>query len=414
LVCSIGPRINGKKADKTTFKARMDWFNEHEHELEKLVYAMKEDQRYAKAGFKDFVEQYACEEPMKAQSLLRVYREWQKNPDLVTGVISMQDAVCSGLGIQALVLHDERMLRELGYIYAKEPSDMYSSACELLGLDPAKDRTLLKVVMVPLMYSGMKTGIDQLGAPEFFEMKKTLEDTFYTWKTLFRVSKLWKKDWEVLRWFLPDGARTQVLVKKEMEARGRVFNKAFTIKYTLRGVPNKDACKSLWPNLIHSIDAFLAREMQTLCSYDPEKKKLIVDYLNGKIKRKGSISRGLLINNPELKEILEIAEDSGYYSAHIMDLVDEGNIHNVPREFLEDLIKVLPDKPFPITRIHDCFGAHPNHGPKVRELYRYCMFNLYNSNVLPFICAQLGIKIPALPKSSRVAKAILEGEYALI
>lgn len=413
LVCSIGPRIDGHKADKTTFEARFKWFNEHEHELEKFVYAMKDDERYAKNGFAQFTEQYACEEPMKAQSLLKVWRDLQKNPTMKSGVISMQDAVCSGLGIQALVLHDERMLKELGYIYAKEPSDMYSSACELLGLDPAKDRTLLKVIMVPLMYSGMLTGIEQLGAEEFFKMKKVLEDNFFTWKTLFRVSKLWKKDWDVLYWFLPDGARTQVLVKKECETRGKVFDQSFTIKYTLYGVPNKDANKSLWPNIIHSFDAFLAREMQTLCSYDPEKKRIIEEYL-ATGKRKGSLASGLLCNNPKLKELLEIAEDCGYYSAHIMDLVDESNIHNVPRKFLENLVKVLPEKPFPITRIHDCFGAHPNHGPKVRELYRYCMYNLYNSNVLPFVCAQLGIKIPTLPKSPRVARALLDGQYALI
>src|SRR5690606_41808367 len=100
-------------------------------------------------------------------------------------------------------------------------------------------------------------------------------------------------------------------------------------------------------------------------------------------------------------------------SARILDYLDYATIHLVNRTKIQELIDSLPEKPFPILSIHDCFRVHPNYGNDLRRQYIRLLYEIADSHLLQFLLDQM-LKDPVqVTKLEDFSKEVLDSNYAL-
>ena len=402
IVNQINPKIGDKKADKCTWDKRLMWGYQHINELEEIAQQTEEDTQYPE----EFRKQYKAEEPIKAQCLIADLRKAQKGE--AVGSICYWDAVNQGLQLQSLLSTDIETLR-LTSVIGKERNDYYVEICKAMGLDESY-RKYIKAPMTPRMYGGVGAAKELLG--EDADAFEEAIHKYAVWNLVDQFPMQFHEEWlqkgAEIRWTLPDASKTLVKVKVKEDFEAEVFGYHWT--WTVHSNDYTTKC-SLGPDLIHSLDGFIGREMASRCMFSPKKKLLVEKYLKGELEVQEK--SGLRFKDNQLAHLVELGASFNWYSFHILDLVDEYNINQVPKSVLEEMVKELPVKPFPITRIHDSFGAHPNHAHELQEQYRWNLYHLYESNFLEVICKELDISIVTPRKNQFISKQILEGEYAL-
>ena len=172
---------------------------------------------------------------------------------------------------------------------------------------------------------------------------------------------------------------------------------------------------ALGANITHSIDGFINREMFSRCMFNPEIKKLLnLNANSGK-------NSNSYYNHPKTQKLLDLIDlyhESGYLSARVLDYVDENTIGFLLNSDLNrviDLIKSLPEKPFDLLSIHDCFRCHANYGNDVREQYKNCLVELAKSDMLQFLLRQItgSNDITYVKDEPELYKKIEDEEYAI-
>ncbi len=402
----INPKINGKRADKCSFDERLQWVKDHINELEEIVNETHIDNRYPDK----WSEQYTAEEPIKAICLVHDLRLAMEGKPI--GSICHWDAVNQGLQLQGLLCSDFAILK-MTSVVGTARNDYYVTIANKMGLGEDY-RAFIKAPTTPRMYGGKGAARKLLG--EFYD---AYEEALHEWQVWYFIDQFpmqWKDEWfnlEALRWTLPDGARTWVPIKKEESYEAEVYGQTWSwtknSEDSETGHPTT-AC-SLGPSLIHSLDAFIGREMASRCMFNPVKRDFAKKYLEGMNEVKPL--KVLRAKDLELQHLVEVGAKFNWYSWHILDLLDNHNYDMCPKEVIEMLLNELPNQPFEITRIHDSFGAHPNHAGEVMEQYRWNLYHLYCSNFLNCICEELDIEMVVPPKSDTLKNAILKGIYAL-
>lgn len=402
IVNQINPKVGDKKADKCTWDKRLLWGYEHIDELETIAQEMEEDSQYPE----EFRSQYKAEEPIKAQCLIADLRKAQAGEPV--GSICYWDAVNQGLQLQSLLATDIKTLK-LTSVLGKERNDYYVEIAKAMGLDESY-RKYVKAPMTPRMYGGVMAAKTLLG-----DDADAFEEAIHqypVWNLVDQFPQQFPEEWLVkdheIRWTLPDGAKTLVKVKVQEDFEAEVFGYSWSWSAHANDCTTK--C-SLGPDLIHSLDGFIGREMASRCMFNPAKRNFVKKFLKGEVKIQAKA--GLRHKDEDLLKLIELGKKFNWYSFHILDLVDVYNIDQVPQNVLEQMLKELPEKPFPITRIHDSFGAHPNHAHEAQEQYRWNLYHLYESNFLDVVCEELGIVIVVPHKNPYISKMILDGEYAL-
>ena len=401
---------NALGLDKKSFKERIDFVVEHDAELEKLMLETEERSDYPD-GHRI---QYKADEPYIGISLIRYYRKAQRGEPV--NCIVYADAVNQGFQLQSIICSDRDMM-EMTCAIGQKRNDMYNHYLKLCGLDK-KYRPMLKIGLVPMGYGATTAAINKIGQ-EFYNRIVKASEVFPTWRFIWSIPGLWNPDWESVSWTLPDGIKTLTYPKDKSEDEDGVYMKRMVVLGTTFNLPyhpeiikvERSCC--LGPNMIHSIDGFIAREMMSRCYHDPKKIRWIRDYLFGLVT---TFEDKCDMNHPVTKELLEVlrlGKECNWYSFHILDLVNAYNIHLVPEKVLKEMINELPEKPFPITRIHDSFGCHPNYLRDVMVQYRHCLYHLGVSNLMQHIADEIGIDLKIPHKNLALMEMIKEEKYAL-
>lgn len=405
----INPKINGKRADKCSFDERLKWVDDNLDRLEEIVNETCIDEQYPPA----YQEQYTAEEPVKAICLVHDLRLAMEGKPI--GSICHWDAVNQGLQLQSLLCSDIKMLKMTSVI-GNERNDYYVTIALMMGLTEDA-RKFIKAPTTPRMYGGKGAARDLLG--EYYEPYEEAIHHWPVWDFIDQFPEQWHEEWfdqECIRWTLPDCAVTWVPIKKEEHYEGKVYDYewSWTKNYDDPEGESKShpttAC-SLGPSLIHSLDAFIGREMASRCMFNPLKRDFAKKYLEGKNEVKPL--QVLRAKDVELQNLVATGAKFNWYSWHILDLLDNHNYDMCPKEVIEMILSELPEAPFDITRIHDSFGAHPNHAGEIMQQYRWNLYHLYDSKFLDCICEELDIELVTLPKNSMVLDEILKGKYAL-
>ena len=183
-------------------------------------------------------------------------------------------------------------------------------------------------------------------APGAFEL---LQDLLDSWQP-FALAHEWK---------LPDGYDARVKVMEQQECRIEVDeldHATFTYLYyenqgTEKGLSNV-------ANVIHSVDAFILREMIRRCNHGGLNLQAYNDWIEAALLERS-------FSEPEVRTpligehqyFLEQYTRSGMHTAAILPWLNAANVHDLPTELLHALKSMLNTmvryKAFPLITIHD-------------------------------------------------------------
>lgn len=85
----------------------------------------------------------------------------------------------------------------------------------------------------------------------------------------------------------------------------------------------------------------------------------------------------------------------------------------VDPKVIQGLVDSLPEKPFPMISIHDCFRVHPNYGNDLRRQYNQILSEIAGSDLLAFIASQVTGEPVSVTKAGDISKKILKADYTL-
>lgn len=115
-----------------------------------------------------------------------------------------------------------------------------------------------------------------------------------------------------------------------------------------------------------------------------------------------------------VKEIWEAYKQSGFLTVRILDYLQPCNLNLVDVDVIAKLLMTLPDKPFDILAVHDCFRCHPNYGNDLRRQYNNILADINDSNMLTYITSQVLGKPVNAKKTGHIPRdVILNGNYTL-
>lgn len=392
---------NGQDLEKLNFDDRIRWF----------------DQQEAAGNLVSNIE--TADDPALYFSGLQAYRDTlDGNP---TGYAISLDACSSGLQILAILANCEKSAARCGMINTGSREDAYTS---LFG--DMKDRADFRMSAGrPELKQAIMTSLyGSTAQPKilFGDGSKAL-DLFYNvmeteipgaWSLNLALKGLWQAWATEHEWQMPDGFEVSMAVEDNIINEIQLFGEPIEVftkqaKGTPRGL-------SLSPNIVHSIDGMIVREIVRRCYHNPKRIREVESAcqiaLKRRERRKSSLGRGRK-KDKELDMLWKRYLASGFLSARVLDLIDEGNVNIVSAHAVMKLIETLPVDPFPVLAIHDCFRVHPNYGNDLRRQYNRIMRDLSASNILGDIATQITGRRQELKKVGNIADAILNADYAL-
>jgi hypothetical protein len=169
--------------------------------------------------------------------------------------------------------------------------------------------------------------------------------------------------------------------------------------------------RSLGANCIHSIDGMIVREITRRCSYSVDKVLEIAGFLDavvvGKHHQKDEDSK-------MVSRLWKHYEECGYLSTRILDHLHAHNVDLVDRKVIWELIESLPEKPFTVIAVHDCFRVLPNYGNDLREQYNRQLMLIAKSNLLQYLLSQIcGRQLNIGKLDPNLWKDVMDTDYAL-
>lgn len=244
--------------DKLLFEDRIQWVKDNIHQLESL--ASQSDS-----------------EPLYMKGVLAL-RKIQKG--LPTGHLIGFDASCSGIQVMSALTGCVAGATATGLVDPNVRADAYTQCTDvmnqILGGGVTTSRKDAKSALMTSFYGSKKQpkNIFGDGTPElaaFYQAAQTVAPG--AWDLLQELLDSWQEYALVHAWKLPDGFDARVKVMDKVSARIEVDeldHATFTYEfYENIGVPKGHVrSKSNAANVVHSVDAFVLREIHRRCNYD--------------------------------------------------------------------------------------------------------------------------------------------------
>lgn len=379
--------------DKLDWGQRIAWVEDHEAELEDLV--------------------PLAETPAMYFAGVQAYRKSQRGQP--TGYMISLDAAASGLQLLALLSGCAKSASLCGVVSTGHREDaytaIYQTMCVRIGDRARIGRADTKKAILTSLYSSTAEPRRVFGdgalLKAFYETMATMAPG--AWAVNLALKGLWQAEALSHDWVLPDNFHVHIKVTKQVDRYVQFLNTPVPVTLTLNQ-GTKDG-RALGPNVIHSVDGMIVREMHRRCSFDPAMLERLLTLLANQARFEGASSGRE--NDQLVTRLWDLYQHSGFLSARILDLLDEKNIGLVDPEAIKRLALTLPAKPFPVISIHDCFRCHPNQGNDLRNQYRSILGALADSRLLTFIASQIvGTYLPAA-KLGEMGDLVRQSDYAI-
>lgn len=383
---------NSYGLDKLTWDERLAWFDANETNLPNML--------------------KQAEEPALFYAGLKAWEKAQHGQP--SGYPISLDATCSGIQVLAALAGDRAAARLCNVVDTGRREDaytgIYDAMVERLGESAKITRKQTKGAIMTAFYGSTREPKNVFGEGEllttFYDVIK--EQAPGAWEINEAMLAIW--DPEVLEhtWVLPDNFHVKVKVMTQVKEVVHFLNEPFEVKYNLN-LPQKQG-RSLGANMVHSIDGMIVREIARRCMYDPSRinrLKLLLKMRTRKTRTDRSQDDMVLILWGHYLK-------TNFLSARILDYLDEDNFGLVPHQVLEGLIGILPETPFEVISVHDCFRVLPNHGNALRRQYNNLLAEVAESNLLSSIMSQMtGREIPITKLDNTLSRDIRLANYAL-
>ncbi len=323
-----------------------------------------------------------------------------------TGYMISLDACSSGLQILSLLVSCPTSFKLCGGD-SSACIDSYVSIYDSMNLHGSLTRKQVKAAIMTSLYGSV--AMPELTFGEnvdlFYETMETMAPG--AWDLNMGLQELWDEvPTGEYSWVLPDNFHANIETKVKEVEHFTFLGASFELAKKLAGRPKFH--KGLGPNLIHSIDGMVVREMYRRCMFDAAK---VLKVLN---------SIGSRVMQMKTKDDHMVAKlwshylDSGFLSVRILDHLNDTNMGIVNTKIIEDLIMTLPMKAFEIVSIHDCFRCHANNGNALRRQYNTVMADINDSTILATMADMVAGKSVKARKVGTIPRdEILNANYML-
>ena len=325
--------------------------------------------------------------------------------DKASGYMISLDASSSGMQLLSILVScpiswklcggDENILDSYTYIYTS------------MGIANTLDRKDVKQSIMTALYGSTATPQAVFGdnIDLFYETMEHMAPG--AWDLNLGLQELWDEiDGATYDWYMPDGFYCCIETEDKEVIPFTFLEETYEVVQSIQERPRFH--KGLGPNLIHSIDGMIVREMLRRCSFNGNVTTRVANaIING---GKGTNGRSAT----KVKDLWNAYLESGFLSVRILDYLFEDTIGLVDSMVIAKLIQTLPSQSFELVTVHDCFRCHPNYGNDLRQQYNNIMADLNDSKMLPYMAQQLvGTQITARKVGKIPREIILNGNYLL-
>lgn len=327
-----------------------------------------------------------------------------------------QDSASSGAQLMSCLMKCETGMYNTGVLGTDFP-DLYTTVNEKLsngGLDIP--RKLLKKGMIPHMYAST-------AAPEAI-----FGDNYPMFLTAYAQSvpmaqllsdalvNAWNSAATEHCWELPDGfdVRVPVLVTEEKQIPYKEHK--FAYRFQRIGTKEKGKAagtKSLSPNVIHSYDAYVLRELARRCNYD-------VSVLGAALEALWEMPAGKvdIESATALKRCEQRFKKYGQVSLVAVEHINAGSVRYISDEYRNTLIElineVMDHTSFEIKTVHDEFSCLPNHVTKMKQHYNRILQETYLGKWMYVVLERLSGRTLVAPKVDQdIAQQILNAPFSI-
>lgn len=395
--------------DKSNWETRLDWALCHENNMLRELERMQENPDYRSQYL------YEADEPalffagLQALSLAR-----QGKP--VSYPISL-DATASGLQILAILSGCEKSARACNVIPSSnihdDREDAYTNHFNIMRTKVANPydvtRAQAKDALMTALYGSTAVPKRHFGTGDMLEaFYETCEQELPgAWSLNLALKSFWQSYALSHDWVLPDNFHVHIKEMNPVQKFVQFMDQPVAIDI----VVNKGTKEglSLCPNLIHSIDGMIVREMQRRCDYDVGNIIEITEAILSK-------SSGTRKDRPQDQTLIKLWQhykNSGFLSARVLSLIDRENIGLIDIQPVNKLISSLPLTSFHIITVHDCFRCLPNYGNDLRRQYNQILSELAASDLLSYLIWQVTGNYVSVTKGCDLSQEILLSNYSL-
>ena len=400
--------------DKETWETRLSWFYEHEEELNTLLHKIENGGVLKGTLFEK------ADAPAMFYAGLNAWNQAKKGLP-ISHAVSL-DATASGAQLLALLVGCEKSAKHCNLIDVGDRvdfyTDMHKALCERVENPGKISRSMAKDAMVPWFYGSEAEPKTVFGeGAQLMAFKATMAEEAPGINALRdALTGLWDPNALAHEWTLPDNFHVRIKVMTDQVETVQFLNRPVEIYSKINAPVERSVSNAA--NSIHSIDGLVVREILRRCYFDSEKVMEVLDLLTRVNTMPGlDVVDALLYTSKKaqtVKAIWSNYKKSGFLSARIIELLDEKTIWIIDDlEPVKELILSLPEKPFKVLTVHDCFRVHPNYANDLRKQYNRILFDLARSDILSWIVSQICKEEYHLNKMGYFADEILEANYAL-
>lgn len=291
---------------------------------------------------------------------------------------------------------------------------IYKMMLDELGEESKIKRDDVKQAIMTALYSSRAVPRQVFG-------EGALLDLFYdtmtkaapgAWELNEAMLSFWNPEALSHEWVLPDNFHVKIKVMDSIKETVHFLNQPFEVFHKVNR-PMEEG-RSLGANATHSIDGMICREMGERCDYDIEKVNKLYDLLA--IEAPVTVyGQGTKSKDDKLVVTLwDHYKRSGYLSARIINVLNADNLGHVDPVVIWELLESLPEKPFKVLSVHDCFRCHPNYANDLRIQYARQLMLIAKSDLLSYLISQIiGRQVQIGKLDPEMWKDIEETEYAL-
>lgn len=388
--------------DKLTWDERLDWFKANESNL---------------AGLQD----QAAEPALYFAGVNAYYKA--KEGRSINYPISL-DATASGAQILAALIGCRKSALLCNVLDNGTRMDLYTAIYEImqgtLAAEEGDDSPIfegvsitrkdVKSAVMTSLYGSKAQPKKVFGEGDllhlFYEVMQTAAPGI--WQLNEALLALWQPTFSSYDWVLPDNFHVHVKVMDKEYTKSSFLDVDFVTEAWVNRP--MDTGLSIGANTVHSIDGMIVREISRRCSYAPDQILNLLEILTSNQPRGCSLHRG---KDKLVATLWKHYLASGFLSARILENLDQDNMGLVDEVKIAELIKTLPEKPFPVLAIHDCFRVLANYGNDLRRQYNRLLSEIAGSNLLTFLASQIVRDTVTATKHGDIADEILESNYAL-
>lgn len=366
--------------DKLIFEERIKWAEANLLTLESLV-----DQAETK--------------PLYIKAVMAIRKAQQGIP---TGHMVAVDGICSGIQIMSALTGCTAGATATGLVDPNVRADAYTSVTNemetILGGAVAVSRVDAKSATMKSFYGSKLVPKALLGedTPELNAFYQAMEKTAPgAWELLQDLLASWQPYALSHGWKLPDGfdAKIKVMAKREVRIEVDELDHA-TFTYEFYENEGSRTGLSNVANLVHSMDAYVLREMHRRCNYDREVMEDVALVIEEEmICRSLGIPRNGECSDPKVAYYRDQYTRSSLASAVILPHLDCDSVKSLSQKHLEALAVMingmLAYKPFPLVTVHDAFASHANNVNHVRYNYKEILAEIADSEVLSDLMSQI-------------------------